>query len=120
MTVCVCVCFLFRSPNTSGSSTPTYSLNESSSDGLESDQQSQLPSASKDDEYDPNQPNEYPPMQNRSVRNPLSVMQRLSSLMAIRNNVSNTSTQFATKAFQSTIFRTYKSLMNEITGDSTF
>lgn len=93
--------YLIRSPNTSGSSTPTYSLNESSSDGLESDQPSQLPTATKDDEYDANQANEYPPMQNRSVRNPLSVMQRISSLMAIRNNVSKHQWHFFTKAFQS-------------------
>lgn len=72
-------------------------MNDGSSDGLESDQQSdirsikshvQLPSTSKDDEFDPNQINDYQPMQHRSVRNPLSVMQRVSSLMAIRNNVS--------------------------------
>lgn len=83
------------SANASGCSTPTHSLNEGSSDGLESDQsvdvrsiKSHLPSTSKEDEYDSNHGDDFPPLQHRSVRNPLSVMQRISSLMAIRNNVS--------------------------------
>lgn len=88
--------YLFAySPNSSGASTPTHSLNEGSSDGLESDQlidlqshKNQLPSTSKEDEYDSNQGIDFPPLQHRSVRNPLSVVQRISSLMAIRNNVS--------------------------------
>lgn len=81
-------------PSASGSSTPTHSLNEGSSDGLESDQLSEVrsiksqPSTSKDIEYDPIQANDFPPLQNRSVRNPMSVVHRLTNLMANRNNVS--------------------------------
>lgn len=82
-------------PNVSGNSTPTHSLHESSSDPLESDQpvevrpiRGQLPSTSRIDQFDSNQNHDFPSTQNRSVRNPVSVVQRLSSLMAIKNNVS--------------------------------
>lgn len=87
--------FFFVSSNASGSSTPTHSLNDGSSDSVESDttidvrsMKPSLPTTSNDDEFDTNQSNEFPSLQLRSVRNPLSVMQRISSLMAIRNNVS--------------------------------
>lgn len=86
--------FLRHSPNSSGSSTPTNSLNDSNFDGQDSDQlsdtrsiQSQILSPGKDEEYDSVQGNDIPPLQNRRVRNPTSVLQRISSLMAIRNNV---------------------------------
>lgn len=65
------------------------------SDGPELDQISdirsmklQLPSNSQDDQFDSNQCNDLATMQNQRVRNPLSVVQRISRLMAIRNNVS--------------------------------
>lgn len=83
-----------HSPNSSGSSTPTNSLNDGNFDGQDSDQlsdtrsiQSQILSPGKDEEYDSVPGNDIPPLQNRRVRNPTSVLQRISSLMAIRNNV---------------------------------
>lgn len=85
---------LYDSPNTSGSSTPTNSLNDGNFDGQESDQlsetrsiQSQILSTEKDEEYDSAQGSDISPMQHRRMRNPSSVVQRISSLMAIRNNV---------------------------------
>lgn len=91
---CKSIVFLDR-PNASGSSTPTHSSHEGTFDGLESDQLAEnrlnkgsLPSTSKNIPYDANQNNDFPSAQNRSIRNPASVTQRLSSLMAIKNNVS--------------------------------
>lgn len=91
---CKNIVFLDR-PNASGSSTPTHSSHEGTFDGLESDQLAEnrlnkgsLPSTSKNIPYDANQNNDFPSAQNRSIRNPASVTQRLSSLMAIKNNVS--------------------------------
>lgn len=86
-------CDLCRS-SASGNSTPTHSLNDGSSDGLESEQLNEVrsiksqQSTSKDVEFDPIQDTDFPPLQNRSVRNPTSVLHRLTNLMAIRNNVS--------------------------------
>lgn len=85
---------IVHSPNSSGSSTPTNSINDGNLDGHESDAlgdtrsiQSQLLSSSKDEEYDSAQGNDIAPLQHQRVRNPSSVVQRISSLMAIRNNV---------------------------------
>lgn len=89
------ILLVFYSPNSSGSSTPTNSINDGNLDVHESDPlgetrsiQSQLLSAGKDDEYDSAQGNDVAsPLQHQRVRNPSSVVQRISSLMAIRNNV---------------------------------
>lgn len=69
-------------------------MNDSTFDGQESDQlsetrsiQSQILSSGKDGEYDSAQSNDIPPLQNRRVRNPSNVLQRISSMMAIKNNV---------------------------------
>lgn len=86
---------VFSSSISSGSSTPTNSINDGNLDGLESDPsgetrsiQSQLLSTSKDDEYDSVQGvDATSSLQHQRVRNPSSVLQRISSLMAIRNNV---------------------------------
>lgn len=69
-------------------------MTDGSVDGQESDQlsetrsiQSQLLSTSKDEKYDSMHGNDLSPLEHRSVRNPSSVVQRISSLMATKNNV---------------------------------